>query len=117
MNLERFREKLWEYRKQVDRTAIELKESNLALEWLRNFYRDLEASERVLANQVLAEWLLFDDESVRFDALALIGDFRISTALTALDELAARLQQSKSPGAPYELKKVERVVRELRETG
>jgi hypothetical protein len=115
MNLEQFREKMSDFRKQVDKTATEFKESNLAWDWLKNFYRNLEPSEQVLANQVLVEWALSDDENVRYDALVLIGDFRIAVALTALGELAARLKQSHAPGAPYELKKVERVVRELRE--
>ncbi len=44
-----------------------------------------------MADQVLAEWALSEDEKVRFDGLALIDDFPIATAIPALQKLAKRL--------------------------
>jgi hypothetical protein len=113
MNLDEFRREMWAYRQAVDRDADALKESNLAWEWLRGLYRRFDAEERRLADQVLSEWTLSDDENVRYDALVLIGDFRIMSALPALRELSARLRRSNAPGAPYELQKVDRLLREL----
>jgi hypothetical protein len=54
-----------------------------------------------------------EDETVRFDALALIDDFRIAKAMPALRALAGRLASSRLPGAPYELLKVDRILRDL----
>lgn len=68
-----------------------------------------------MADQVLAEWVLAEDEGVRFDALVMITDFKIWSAEPALRILAQRLAASSTPGASYELKKVERVLRALAE--
>jgi hypothetical protein len=46
--------------------------------------------------QVLAEWALSDDEATRFDALALIEDFKLAAALPALRKLAVRLGSGKN---------------------
>src|SRR5262245_18867586 len=113
MNVDEFRKEMWAYRQAADRDAIALENSNLAWEWLREFYWSLEADRRMLADQVLTEWLLSDDESVRYDALVLIDDFRIAAALPGLHEAAGRLRRSESPGAPFELKKVDRIVNML----
>ena len=63
-----------------------------------------------MADQVLAEWALSDDEAVRFDALALIDEFKITNAAPALRKLKSRLASSSEPGAPYELQKVYRII-------
>jgi hypothetical protein len=108
---------MWAYRQSADRDANALKESNLAWEWLRNLYCKLDSDERGLANQVLIEWVLSTDENVRYDALVVIDEFRIADALSAIQELAARLRLSNAPGAPYELKKVDLLLRKLAGTG
>jgi hypothetical protein len=73
----------------------------------------LEPHERQMADKVLMEWALSPDENIRFDALALIDEFRITEALPTLQILASRLAVSQTPSAPYELKKVERITRNL----
>lgn len=113
MNIDEFRKKMWAYRQSADRDANALKESNLAWEWLRDLYRKFDAEERKLADRVLTEWALSDDENVRYDALVLIGDFRIVSAVRALRDLAARLKLSKAPSAPYELRKVDSILRDM----
>jgi hypothetical protein len=75
MSLDEFRKKMWEYRQAADRDASALKESNLAWDWLRDLYRRFDSDERRLADQVLEEWVLSEDENLRYDALILIGDF------------------------------------------
>lgn len=87
----------------------------MALDRMHAMYQKFDAEERSMANQVLIEWALSDSEKVRFDALVLINDFHIVSAIPALRELAIRLESTNTPGAPYELKKVERIIRNLDE--
>lgn len=88
---------------------MSLKDSHLALDRLHALYRKFDGEERALADQVLAEWVLSQDEKVRFDASALIDDFAIATAIPALEKLAERLATSAAPGVPYELRKIIRI--------
>jgi hypothetical protein len=73
-------------------------------------YRSLTAVDRHEVDQLLAEQLSSQDETERFDAIALIGEFTITTALPALRRLADRLETETWPGAPYEWAKVNRLV-------
>lgn len=113
MNFEDFRSHMASYRRSVDEEARSLKDSNLALERISSLYRSFDANERAMANRVLAEWVLSADEALRFDALAIIDDFKISMAADALKRLARRLTSSAEPSAPYELQKVERILNEM----
>lgn len=97
----------------ANREADELKDSFAALERLMSVYQRLDPSERELANQVLVEWLGSEEEAKRFDAVALIREFRVSSAAPALRDLADHLTRSKDPGAPFEREKVERLLMEL----
>jgi hypothetical protein len=85
----------------------------LALDRLHDLYRRLDPGERAMADGVLAEWALSSDENLRFDALALIDSFKITKAASALTILAKRLDTSAAPGAPFELHKVVRILRDL----
>jgi hypothetical protein len=113
MTIKEFRLRMEAYRKAVDEEAKELRDSYFALEKLNALYRKFDAEERALADQVLAEWVLSDDEGLRFDALVLIDDFKIVKVTPALRKLASRLAASSTPGAPYELQKVDRIIRDL----
>jgi cysteinyl-tRNA synthetase len=113
MTLDEFRKEMEAHRSSVDQEAKSLKDSYLALDKLHGLYRKFDAQERAMADQVLSEWVQSEDENVRFDALALIDDFRIEKAMPALEALVGRLASSRAPGAPYELQKVDRIVRDL----
>ncbi len=113
MTIDKFRKEMWAYREAADKRANALKESNLAWEWLHDFYQRFDAEERKLADLVLGEWVLSDDENVRYDALVLIGDFKIMSTLPTLRQLATRLATSKAPGAPFELQKVDSIIQAL----
>jgi cysteinyl-tRNA synthetase len=113
VNLSEFRDQMATYRRTADQEGRTLKDSYLALERLHSLYRSLDTDERTMANQVLEEWVLSDDENVRFDALALIDDFKISAATSALQALADRLALSSKRGASYELQKVYRILRSM----
>lgn len=113
MNLDEFRREMESYRRDVDAEARSFKDPWIALERLRSLYARFDIPERQMADRVLAEWVLSQDENLRFDALALIRDLRVVTALPALRILAVRLSSSPAPSAPFELKKVNRLVQEL----
>ena len=113
MNLDEFRHEMEAYRQAVDREAKALKDSYHALEQLRALYQKFDTGERAMADQVIAEWALSEDESTRFDAQALIDDFKIRSALPALEKLVMRLAASKAVGAPHELELVNRLIADL----
>ena len=111
MNLDEFRRQMVSYRQAVTEEAKLLKDSYHVIDRLRALYQKCDDEERKLANQVLAEWVLSDDEDVRYDAQLLINEFQIMTAAPALRELAVRLESSNMLGAPYELEIVNRIIR------
>lgn len=117
MTYEEFRDEMESYRRDVDADASAQKDSQLVLDRLHALYRRFDAPEQAMANRVLAEWVLSADEGKRFDALALIDEFNVKQTIPALNELVQRLGKSKTPGAPYELEKVKRIVADLSAIG
>ena len=113
MTLDEFRHEMESYRDDANAEAQRLKDPWIAIERLRILFGRFDESEQRIANQVLSEWLLSEDENVRFDAVALVRDLRVLSAMPVLRELASRLVSSQGPGAPYELKKVNGLIREL----
>ena len=113
MTPDQFRLEMASYRQSVHDEASSQKSPYIALERLRTLYGKFDANERGMADQVLSEWVLSEDEGVRFDALALIYDLKIDAAVSALHALETRLALSAAPSAPYELKKVRRVFAQL----
>ena len=113
MTLDEFRIEMESYRQTAEGEARSLKDSYLTLDRLHTLYERFNSEERAMANEVLHEWALSDDERVRFDALALIDDFKISSAVPALKALADRLVSSSAVCAPFELHKVDRILKDL----
>ena len=113
MNLDEFRREMATYRHAVDREAQALKDPYHALDLLRTLYEKFDTEERAMADQVIAEWALSEDENTRFDARVLIGEFKIRSALLALEKLVMRLAASKAVGAPNELELVNRLIADL----
>lgn len=113
MTLEAFRDDMERSRERVDREAAEMKDSYLALERLAALYEKFDDSERELADEVLAEWVLSEDEGIRFDAMALIRKFVVVASLPALRQLRGRLVSATGPGAPFEREKVDGLIAEL----
>jgi len=95
--------------------AVENKQSSNAQLALAARYRSLADDEREIIDELLAEQLRSEDETVRFDALALIADFQIGSALPALRRLADWLESQSFPGAPYEWAMVNRIIAGLNE--
>ena len=113
MKRDKFRQLLESCRQSANREAAEQKDSHLVFERLHALYQTFDPDERAAANAVFSDWVLAEDESVRFDALALIDDLRIVAAAPALETLMLRLGLDDAPGAPYEVKKVERILKDL----
>lgn len=113
MELDDFRQEMESYRRNSDEEARSLKSSHLVHEKLRALYKGLGPSGRRMADEILAEWTLSPEESVRFDARALINDQGIKSAAPALRELACRLSNAPGPAAKYELIAVKRLLEKL----
>ena len=113
MTLSEFRQYLEAYRTAANDEAVALKDSYIALDRLHALYENLGSEERSMADQVFSEWAQSEDENLRFDALAMIDDFKIKSASFALQNLLQHLVVSPAPGAPYELEKVKRILADL----
>lgn len=111
MTDDRFRIRMNEEWARIDAEAHARKDSQSAVFALEEFYRSLSSDERSAANAVLVEWL--SDDGKRYDAMALIAEFSVVTALPALRELEARTEHSDQPSAPYDWAKVNRLIAKL----
>jgi hypothetical protein len=97
------------WRRLRDRLDSEAERAKSSLETtirLSAAYANLGEEKRPAVNAELLEWLKNDDEALRFDALALIREHRITAAEPALDDLVRRLGTDARPGAPYEQQKI-----------
>ena len=110
MNLSEFRLEMRNYWQAVDTEAKSFKDSDLVREKLHALYEKFDASERQMADEIISEWVSSENEALRFDALVLVDDFKIVVAIPTLRDLASRLASSEAPEAPYELKKVTRIL-------
>lgn len=113
MNIDILREKMLNTRRVAEQEAKYNKDPYTVIETLCSLYRGLDDSVRADADRVIIEWVLSQDEGVRFDAIFLIEQFSIIDAVSVLKKLASDLEKSKSPSAPYEVKKIARVLGEL----
>jgi len=97
----------------ISEEYIAAKDSQGAFKALGELYVAQSPYERTVIDRVLGAWLATEDETKRFDALYLIQEARVTSALPALRALAVRLEDSTLPGAPFELTKVRRIMDEL----
>lgn len=97
-------------RDEAEARAVANKQSQEVLAALFLMYRSLSADDRLEIDRLLAEQLSSQDETDRFDAIALIREFSIASALPALRRLSDWLETATWPGAPYEWAKVNRLI-------
>jgi hypothetical protein len=93
--------------------AEEAKDSPSAIPVLYAAYRAVAEPDRPVVDEVIAEAVVSEEETRRFDALALVGEFHIEQAKPYLRHLAVRLSSSDAPGAPWEREKVDRLLAQL----
>jgi hypothetical protein len=98
---------------EVSGRYIEAKDSQGAIVELFGLYAKLDPNERKAANDELFEAIRAGDDLERWDALAITNKFKLADAIPYLGELAVRLQSDDSPGAPFELAKVQRIIERL----
>ncbi|MFH0888517.1 MAG: hypothetical protein V1871_04845 [Planctomycetota bacterium] len=103
-------EKEWE---NIIEDAVSSKQAPMALVNLIKSYKSLDADRRPLADQIIAEWVTSKDPGKRFDALALVEDFNIRTALPQLRVFEADLKNQTGPIARDELETVRRKIKKL----
>jgi hypothetical protein len=107
MNLDEFRYEMTAYRQHVTKLERAFKDSSYSMTRLTDLYRKFDAEERAMADQVLAEWVLSEDEGTRYDARILIDEFKVLSALPALEKLAERLASSSELNASFELERIQ----------
>jgi hypothetical protein len=98
MTLDEFRSEMEAYWQSVHKEANKFKDPHIAQKRMYALYRKFDAEERALADQVLADWVMSEDENARFDALHLIRELKTINALPALKNLAKRLPSSRATG-------------------
>jgi hypothetical protein len=113
MTLDDFRRNFEAERHRLAAAADQSKVPMAGVFALFDVYRQLDESNMAWADQVISEWTLSHDELRRYDAVALIQEFNIAVALPALEQLAARLMNERTVGAPFELEKVRNVIAHL----
>jgi hypothetical protein len=113
VNADRFRDWLNERRGDISARALAAKDPQSAIGVLEHLYDSLTEQERQLADPVIICWATSDDPILRFDGLALIARFEISSALPALRRLADCLENAPGPSAPYDWAKVNRIIGRL----
>ena len=113
MKLDEFRSEMESYREEAAEEAARRKDSVYVQKRMLRLYGRFDADERLMADQVINEWVLSEDESVRFTAQALIRDLKIAIAVPSLRKLAEHLAKEQTPGAPFELQKVASIIVEL----
>jgi hypothetical protein len=98
-------------REHLDERAAGTKDSMQVVFELSRAYGALPDTERPAVNEVLSEWILSHDDSLRYDALYLAHEHLIRDTVPALRALRNRLQNAPSgPGAPFEWAKVVRIL-------
>jgi len=108
-----FRREMEGYWQDADEQAQSFKDPTIPEKRLLLLFERFDARERVLADQVVSEWVLSDNEAMQFDALIVVDKLKIRTALPALKELVARLGSRQDPGTPWKIEKVTRIIRSL----
>lgn len=113
MNRDEVRLEWVQFRNETNHRARAVKQSQQAIYDLMSHYRSLSEAEKREVDALLIEDLDSTEENTQFDALALIREFKVKSALPALRALADRLEAEQSPSAPYDWAKVNRLIASL----
>ena len=77
-------------------------------------YQGLELEERAAAAEVVATWILSVNLRQRYDAMALVRRFNITTALPSLRHLLVRLASEEGVESRHEFGVVAKLVKALK---
>jgi hypothetical protein len=95
LDFEVFRWQMNEYWRDADGRAQALRDAYFVLDRLDKLYRNFDPEEQAMADLVVSQWLLSDNDRLWYDGLYLTRQFRISSALPAMRTLSERLQNSR----------------------
>ncbi|HEY3527642.1 MAG TPA: hypothetical protein VGK78_00710 [Nocardioides sp.] len=104
-----------ELREMDDQIAKGNKDPNEAIPRAIARYRLLTDRDRPVIDEVLIRQIESPEEDTRFVALALVDTCRITSAAEALHRLKDWLKEQSFPGAPYEVARVDGILRTLNE--
>ncbi len=76
-------------------------------------YDSLGPDERRCILPLLAEWLLSDDNRLRYDAAFVISERNIGEMIPAVRDALTKCERTPGPEAHYEAKKLSRLIDEL----
>jgi hypothetical protein len=111
MNGDAFRVEFDKWWHATNDRELAAKNSHGALLQLIKVYEGLTDSERLLLDQLFCEWIESGDEFKRFDALAMVDRFGIRSCMSALQHYQHRLRKATAPDTPYEVAKVEKILK------
>jgi hypothetical protein len=97
----------------LDEEAQAAKFSHGATMRLTEYYKTLAPQDRLVVDDTLVSWVGGGDSRRRFDALALIDEFEIRSALPALETELERLSHATGPSVPTDRAKLERLIARL----
>lgn len=110
---ERIRADWSQLRDRIQRAAAEAKLSQAAWLELSARYRLLSPESRGVVNALLAEWVLSDDPGLRSDAVYVIDDHGIVSAVPELRAQLRKLEGSTDPGARFEREELQELIEKL----
>ncbi len=91
----------------------DVREPVFVMRCLKETYSAASGDEREVLNRVLRHWLLSGSPADRWDALFLTDEFHIHENVDALRRLTQKLAGQTDPGAPYELERADRIIRNM----
>lgn len=103
-------EDLWQ---RINAEAQAMKFSQKAFDDLVSLYRQLDSADRGVVDVVLTDWVNDPDPMRRYDALGLIDEFKIRSALPKLLQAREELRAASGPSAPWDREKVDRTIATL----
>jgi hypothetical protein len=114
MTLDDFRREMEAYRQDVHKEGWDLKDSVHAWDRLEVLYRRFDAEERAIADQVISEWILSDNDSASHDGWVLARRCHIKSAIPAIEELVRRIASSRDPRVHGWLDTISRALEDIR---
>ncbi len=95
------------------RMARAAKNPTAALFDMYERYDALTDSEKKEINALLIEWIEDTDEDNRYTSLAIVEEYNITEALSAMNRLCDRFKNSKIPDDPLKFYEREKVLRKI----
>jgi hypothetical protein len=99
--------------KQLMIEASSLRDSQSVAFGLLDAYDDLSAPAKLEIHEVLSEWLVSEDNKLRYDAGFLTSQRGIVEMLPAIENAIKQIGVTTSPESEYERKKLMRIYRDL----